>query len=211
MPASEGGSCGAPTAAPTRPQVEGRDGSVPAKSRLPLSLPADEAIPIAVAGVEEAPHPLLLARAGGIGAAAAGAAHLRYGGCRHHAPRSGGGRGGGGKEEEEARLPRDSQLLQSAEAGEPAGWAPTARGMTPGGLERGSGSGRLRRGAAASGIAAGSTGRERAVSAPGPAALSTESPKPAPRVSCSLWAGSLLRGRCFGRSVEANKPLSVFL
>lgn len=53
-------------------------------------LPADEAVSVAVAGLEKAPHPLLLASAGGIAAAARGAAHLS---CRHHAPSSGEGEG----------------------------------------------------------------------------------------------------------------------
>lgn len=53
-------------------------------------LPADEAVSVAVAGLEKAPHPLLLASAGGIAAAARGAAHLCCGSCRHHAPSSGG-------------------------------------------------------------------------------------------------------------------------
>lgn len=69
-------------------------------------VPANVSVPVAVARLEEAPHPLLLAGAGRVAAAAAAAAPAAAAAAagapcrrRHHAPAacSGGGGGGGGR------------------------------------------------------------------------------------------------------------------
>lgn len=57
---------------------------------VPPLLPADVPVAVPVAGLEEPPHPLLLASAGSVATAAPGAAHThphhhgRGGRCRHH-------------------------------------------------------------------------------------------------------------------------------